>query len=325
MADQHSTEGSSTSEVSVEGSESIVDLNIKTLDSHIYSFRVEKNIPVSLFKEKIANEIGVPVGQQRLIFRGKVLKDDQPLSEYHVENGCTLHLVARQPAPSQPSAGTSSGETNENNRVLVVPRNRVGQISHSVVLGTFNVGDQSEGVVPDLSRVIGAVLNSFGLGSQTTTDGSGSTQSSMLAPQGNETEGARGNAAGQNRAGNQAQFGQAFPGQPFQPPPQVFQTPLTGAAIPVPSLHSPIPGSLNTLSEFMNRIELALSQNGNQPNPSTNVGDLPTVELPSNARGLPTPEALSIVLRHAERLLSDHAVAALSRIAGRLEQEGAST
>lgn len=33
------------------------------------------------------------------------------------------------------------------------PRNRVGQISHSVVLGTFNVGDQGEGVVPDLSRV----------------------------------------------------------------------------------------------------------------------------------------------------------------------------
>lgn len=34
------------------------------------------------------------------------------------------------------------------------PRGRVGQISHSVVLGTFNVGDQQgEGIVPDLSRV----------------------------------------------------------------------------------------------------------------------------------------------------------------------------
>ena len=31
------------------------------------------------------------------------------------------------------------------------PRNR--QIAHSVVLGTFNVGDQGEGIVPDLSRV----------------------------------------------------------------------------------------------------------------------------------------------------------------------------
>ena len=32
-------------------------------------------------------------------------------------------------------------------------RARVGQISHSVVLGTFNVGDQAEGIVPDLTRV----------------------------------------------------------------------------------------------------------------------------------------------------------------------------
>lgn len=39
---------------------------------------------VSLFKEKIASETGVPVGQQRLIFRGRVLKDDHPLSEYRI-------------------------------------------------------------------------------------------------------------------------------------------------------------------------------------------------------------------------------------------------
>lgn len=34
-----------------------------------------------------------------------------------------------------------------------VPRGRIGQVSHSVVLGTLNVGDQGEGMVPDLSRV----------------------------------------------------------------------------------------------------------------------------------------------------------------------------
>lgn len=40
----------------------------------------------------------------------------------------------------------------------------------------------------------------------------------------------------------------------------------------------------------------------------------PRMDLPSNAQGLHTPEALSIVLRQAERLLSGHAVAALSVI-----------
>jgi len=38
------------------------------------------------------------------------------------------------------------------------PRNRVGQISHSVVLGTFNVGEQGEGIVHDLTRVCYRIL-----------------------------------------------------------------------------------------------------------------------------------------------------------------------
>ena len=56
---------------------------------------------VSLFKEKIANEIGVPVEQQRLIFRGKALKDDQFLAEYRIppsqnsDNYDTVFLLSR--------------------------------------------------------------------------------------------------------------------------------------------------------------------------------------------------------------------------------------
>lgn len=54
---------------------------------------------------------------------------------------------------------------------------------------------------------------------------------------------------------------------------------------------------------------------GYQPNSSPVITeDLPRVELPSNAQGLHTPEALSIVLRQAEQQLSSHAVAALSVI-----------
>ncbi|KAJ6731146.1 hypothetical protein OIU85_021875 [Salix viminalis] len=311
MANECSHEGSGTSHVSGEGSDATIELNIKTLDSQIYSFQVDKNMPVSVFKEKIANEIGIPVSQQRLIFRGRVLKDEHLLSVYQVENGHTLHVVARQPTQPQPSAGTSSGDTMGNNSNQVndasagAPRNRIGQVSHSVVLETFNVGDQGEGIVPDLFRVIGAVLNSFGVSGQAATSSIGGMQSSNmpnvtgLASQGSETDGLRGNFGGQSSAGNQTRSG-----QPFQSAPQVVQVPLS-AAIPVPSLHTPIPDSLNTLSEFITRMERVLAHNGNQPNTSTtSMEDPPRVELPSNARGYPTPEALSIVLRHAARLLS---------------------
>ncbi|GMP81811.1 hypothetical protein CsSME_00036395 [Camellia sinensis var. sinensis] len=175
MADQHSVEASSMSDVGGESSESMVELNIKTLDSQIYSFQVDKNMPVSLFKEKIASQIGLPVGQQRLIFRGKVLKDDHLLSEYRI---LPLHM---QPSESQPPS-ISSGETSADNANrghnanAAGPHNRIGQISQSVVLGTLNVGEQGEGIVPDLTRVIGAVLNSIGIGSQTATGVMGGVQ-----------------------------------------------------------------------------------------------------------------------------------------------------
>ncbi|KAG4147966.1 hypothetical protein ERO13_D05G256500v2 [Gossypium hirsutum] len=324
MADQHSNEGSSMGSTSGESSDSLVELKIKTLDSQIFSFLVDKKAPVSSFKEKIARELGVPVGRQRLIFRGKVLKDDHLLSEYHVENGHTLHLVERQPAQSQLSSDASSGEADGNNSnrgndaASGIPRNRVGQISHSVVLGTFNVGDQGDGSAPDLSRVIGAVLNSFGVGGQSTTNGT-ITQSSTSAPQGNETNGVRG--GGENQQGNQTQSAPSFPGQSFQVAHQVMPIPLTAAQVSIPSLNTPIPDSLNALSEFMNRMEMH-SPNGYQPHTSTtNTRDQPRVALPSDARGLPTPEALSIVIRNAVRLLNSHAIGALSHIAERLEQE----
>ncbi|PPD85983.1 hypothetical protein GOBAR_DD17093 [Gossypium barbadense] len=327
MSDQHSNEGLITGNVSGESSNALIELRVKTLDSQICSLHVEKNTSVSLFKERIANAIGVPVGQQRLIFRGKVLKDDHLLSGYHVENGDTLHLVERQPTQSQPLSETSSGDTNGNNSnegndaSAGIPHNRVGQILHSVVLGTFNVGDQGEGIIPDLTRVIGAVLNSFGVGSQPSAT-STTRQSSTSAPQGISTDGVRGGGpGGENQAGIQTQSPQSFPAAT-----QFIPVPLTAAPIPVPSLNSvPIPDSLNTLSEFMNHME-AHSPNGYQLHTSvTNRREQPRVALPSDARGFPTPEALSIVMRHVEQLLNSHAIAALSHIAGRIEQERNST
>ncbi|KAK4767741.1 hypothetical protein SAY87_002882 [Trapa incisa] len=316
--------------VSGESSDTILELNVKTLDSRTFHFQVNKNVQVSVLKEKIANDIGVSAGQQRLIFRGKVLKDDHLLSQYHVENGDTLHLVERQPTQPQPSLGSESGETTGsigsqgNNTNAGAPRGRIGQISHSVVLGTFNIGDQGEGGVPDISQVIGSVLSSIGLGNLAQANVGGNRQASVALNvagqglQGNGTEGSQANSSVQGQTGN-LPSGQAMPNISFQSMPQVVQIPLA-AAVPVPSFNSPIPDSLNTLVEFMNRMEQSLSRNANQQNSSTS-----SVELPSSSRGLPTPEALSIVLHRAEQLLSGQAVSALSHIAERLDLDGSSS
>ncbi|CAI9117054.1 OLC1v1018378C9 [Oldenlandia corymbosa var. corymbosa] len=315
MADQQP----STSDASNGSSDSSVELNIKTLNSQIYSVVADKNMLVSAFKEKIAGQVGLPVEQQRLIFRGKVLKDEHLLSEYHVENGHTLHLVERQPSQSQPSSGPNAG-SNNSGRIgqepgVGGPRGRVGQISHSVVLGTFNVGEQGEGTMPDLSRVIGAVLNSFGIGNQP------GMQPSVQVPQRNGAEGTTNGSGSQNSGVNPSQTGQSFTGQSL---PQVVQIPV-GAAIAIPSFNMPIPDSLSTICEFVNRMEQAMSEQGYQPSQSPpSTDNSRTNALPYSPLGIPSAEALSIVLRRIQHLIGGQGIAALSHVAGRLEQEAGS-
>ncbi|KAG9442114.1 hypothetical protein H6P81_017968 [Aristolochia fimbriata] len=332
MAEECSLEASSSRQV--HGEEPEVEVNIKTLDSQIYSFRVKKNMRVSLFKEKVASAIGVPVAQQRLIFRGKVLKDDHLLSEYHVEDGHTLHLVERQPVQAQNQPGANSVEHNGDNdyrgndSTATGPRGRIGQVSHSVVLGTFNIGgDQGEGVVPDLSRIIGAVLNSVGIGNLSgggTSDMSSVTSSNPVgqATQSAETAGVQGGSGIRAPADSQGQSGQAFP-SPFQSLYQSFQLPLSGGPLAFPPPNMVIPDALTTLTQFINRMQVVLS--GSQPSIAADGGQLrPETALPSS-RGLPTSEALGTVVHRVQQLLSEHAGAALSNIAGRLEREGSST
>ncbi|KAL7609032.1 hypothetical protein Lser_V15G09862 [Lactuca serriola] len=314
MADKHSDEGGSTGNFGGESSESTVEIRIKTLDSQSYQFNVDKNMLVSAFKEKIATDVGLPVGQQRLIFRGKVLKDELRLSEYHVGSGDTLHLVARQPSESQPQSGTSTTTANGSNTGQNAngggARPRVSHISHSVVLGTF--ADRNEDGNPDLSRVIGAVLNSFGIGGQ----GQGQVSMPNMQQFNVPVQVAQGNEAGVN-ANSQGQQG-----NPSQPGSQGFAIP--GMALP--TLVTPIPDSLHTLSEFMNRMEQALSHNGYQQNQAPNGAEAPpAVVLPSGPRGVPTPAALAVVMRHALQLLNGPVTDSLSHTARRLEEEESCT
>ncbi|OIT19051.1 PREDICTED: large proline-rich protein BAG6-like [Nicotiana attenuata] len=139
--------------------ETTVEIKIKTLDSQTYTLRVDKCVPVPALKEQIATVTGVLSEQQRLICRGKVLKDDQLLSAYHVEDGHTLHLVVRQPSSeSTPDLqGTASASSSGH-----IQGNRVGP---GVVVGTYNLSEHGDGTFPDLNRIISAVLGSFGVAS----------------------------------------------------------------------------------------------------------------------------------------------------------------
>ncbi|KAI1378881.1 hypothetical protein F4677DRAFT_412308 [Hypoxylon crocopeplum] len=102
MAD--STEGASDPQVT---------FKVKTSGEKQHAITMVETATVSDLKTKLAGEEfeNIPVERQRLIYSGRVMKNDEPLSTYKIKNGNTVHLVksaASNPTPAPASSSTSS-------------------------------------------------------------------------------------------------------------------------------------------------------------------------------------------------------------------------
>ncbi|XP_011081507.1 uncharacterized protein LOC105164545 isoform X1 [Sesamum indicum] len=285
-----------------ECSETTVEIKIKTLDSQTFTLRVDKRVPIPELKDKIASVTGVLSEQQRLICRGKVLKDDQLLSAYHVEDGHTLHLVVRQPVPPTPeSSSDHPGDTTAsagNN-----PGNRVGP---GMVVGTFNISEPGDGAFPDLNRIVSAVLNSFGV----TRFGSATESIDLNQPPSERLATALG-LSGLRTSGS------------------LHSDQATSTAGPVEPLQPPvIPDSLTTLLQYLSHLRReffasAGGQNANSRNvggPGSNGNVVEAAPCSSDSRGLLTPEFLAEVILSTRQLLVEQATECLLELAGQLDR-----
>lgn len=73
---------------------------IKTLTGRTITIIVEPTDTVRNVKEKIKDKDAVPVNEQRLLYAGKELKDEDKLLEYNIQMESTIHLVLRLPGGS---------------------------------------------------------------------------------------------------------------------------------------------------------------------------------------------------------------------------------
>ncbi|RXI06354.1 hypothetical protein DVH24_018396, partial [Malus domestica] len=58
-----------------------------------FSSQIGLESTVGSFKEVLSPKCNIPANQQRLIYKGRILKDDQTLQSYGLEADHTLHMV----------------------------------------------------------------------------------------------------------------------------------------------------------------------------------------------------------------------------------------
>lgn len=90
-----------------------------------FNISVPKNLTVKDLKDRISEPSNVPSSQQRLIYKGRILKDNDSLDDMKVENGHTMHLVksgvqtdnqkTQKTLNQAPDSNFSSGNTQSTN------------------------------------------------------------------------------------------------------------------------------------------------------------------------------------------------------------------
>ncbi|BGO97108.1 hypothetical protein NBRC10513v2_002403 [Rhodotorula toruloides] len=98
-------------------------LNIKAPADQRFSVTVPASSTVEQLKEEIAKaKEDFPVDQQRLIFSGRVLKNEDPISKYGIKAGVAIHLV-KGARPAGAASTSSTPAARNSSEAAGVPSN----------------------------------------------------------------------------------------------------------------------------------------------------------------------------------------------------------
>ncbi|KAI8329179.1 hypothetical protein EDC96DRAFT_585732 [Choanephora cucurbitarum] len=100
-----------------------IALQIKSLEQRTTSVTISRTASVLDLKQEIKVAFDVDSDRQRLIFQGRVLKDDKHLTDYaNLDNGKVVHLVVRpldaphNPSNDEPNSGSTQNRQSANMR-----------------------------------------------------------------------------------------------------------------------------------------------------------------------------------------------------------------
>lgn len=88
-----------------------ITISIKCVNADKANVTIDNTATVWNLKENIEQVMSVPASQQRLIYKGKVMKDELTLDHYNVQHEHTVHMVRGAAAPgSSPTSGPSTSQ-----------------------------------------------------------------------------------------------------------------------------------------------------------------------------------------------------------------------
>ncbi|KAF8081386.1 hypothetical protein N665_0889s0003 [Sinapis alba] len=71
----------------------MMEIKVKTLTGKEIGFEIDPMYTIARIKEIIEEIEGIPPLQQRIVYSGKQLADNQTAKYYNVQSGSVLHLV----------------------------------------------------------------------------------------------------------------------------------------------------------------------------------------------------------------------------------------
>eukprot|EP00252_Welwitschia_mirabilis_P021556 TRINITY_DN555_c0_g1_i10.p1 TRINITY_DN555_c0_g1~~TRINITY_DN555_c0_g1_i10.p1 ORF type:complete len:540 (+),score=124.91 TRINITY_DN555_c0_g1_i10:271-1890(+) len=94
--------------------ESEVTLQIRCTSGSKFAVKADLESTVGAFKAILVEKCDIPAEQQRLIYKGRILKDDNTLRSYGLLNDHTIHLVRGSPPLGSANVSTQGNDASPN-------------------------------------------------------------------------------------------------------------------------------------------------------------------------------------------------------------------
>ncbi|KAI9007904.1 hypothetical protein CLU79DRAFT_711808 [Phycomyces nitens] len=313
---------------------SVMALQIKSLEQRTHAVTVPRNASVLHLKNEIETVFAVDTGRQRLIFQGKVLKDDKQLADYaNLDDGKVIHLVVRPiDAPQNPMNDEPRSQGTRRTFSRGLPRNMPSFSNRFPMMEGYALITVDAGMsdIIDPSSFLNSVMSGFsGMGAghpgrprPPTTTTTNTTGGAVYLKSGRKAE-SRSGISSLNRYPFPFSLGQ---NPPDLPPPSITSTfeARTAAGIPFSSsVEVRLVRAMNSIRNVREMLEAPLSEEIPLSPATSNSSpeQMHAIRSRLQAGGSRQAAQVGVVVRELADLM-ELAVPQLNSMADALQEEG---